>query len=74
MKISAKGDPVLTFSLPGGACRPLAPRQLRHCLVWDSAFVRLMHDERSLIDRIGQDPRSLQLLCVSHADKSCQDK
>jgi len=37
MKISAKGDPVLTFSLPGGACRPLAPRQLRHCLVWDCA-------------------------------------
>jgi len=30
--MSAKGDPVFTFSLPGGAARPLAPGQLRHCL------------------------------------------
>ena len=33
-----------------------------------------MYDERSLIDRFGQDPRRLQLLCVSDADKSCQEK
>jgi len=33
MKISDEGGPVFTFSLPGGAARPLAPRQLRHCLV-----------------------------------------
>jgi len=30
-QMSAEGGPVFTFSLPGGAARPLAPRQLRHC-------------------------------------------
>jgi len=32
VKMSAKGGPFSTFSLPGGAVRPLAPRQLRHCI------------------------------------------
>jgi len=31
--MSSKGGPVFTFSLPGGATRPLAPRQLRHWLL-----------------------------------------
>jgi len=30
IKISARGDPVFTFSLPGGADRPFASRQFRH--------------------------------------------
>jgi len=28
--MSTKGDPVFTFSLPKGAARPFAPRQLLH--------------------------------------------
>jgi len=30
--MSTEGGPVFTFSLPGGAARPLAPCQLRHCV------------------------------------------
>jgi len=30
--MSTKGGPVFTFILPEGAGRPLAPRQLRHCM------------------------------------------
>ena len=32
--MSTEGGPDFTFCWPGGAVRPLAPRQLRHCW-WD---------------------------------------
>ena len=35
MKMSAKGGPVFSFSLPGGRLEPSPPRQLRH---WSCSF------------------------------------
>jgi len=32
--MSTVGGPVFAFSLPGGAARPLSPRQVRHCLAY----------------------------------------
>jgi len=32
-QMSAKEGPVFTFSLSGGAARPFAPHELRHCVL-----------------------------------------